>query len=181
MAGPMDACRELGRQWRDDLTPFLENLGIIVLNPYNKPILDECGLEDDINHALVQEALKRKDYNEVSRLMKSIRQVDLRMVDHADFLIVNLDLDQRPCGTWEEIFTANREKKPIIIKCKSKESLPPWLFSVLPHELFFESWIEVSTYVENINKNQHIDKLGRWVFFDLEPQIKEISDAPVYK
>ena len=179
LAGPMDACRDEGREWRDELTPFLENLGIVVLNPYNKPILDECGLEDDINHSLVQQALSRKDYDEVTRLMKNIRQVDLRMTDHADAIIVNLDLTKRPCGTWEEIFTANRAKKPVIVKCDKKEELPPWIFSVIPHQLFFESWNEVEKYIKHVNEDIYVDKLGRWVFFDLESQINQINKSSI--
>ena len=56
-----------------------------------------------------------KKYEELSGLMKTIRSVDLRLVDISDFLIVSLDLNTHPCGTYEEIFLANRQKKPIII------------------------------------------------------------------
>lgn len=139
--------------------------------------MGDDGLEDDISYALTQEALKRTDYDEVTRLMKATRNVDLRLVDSADFMIVNLDLDSRPCGTWEEIFTANREKKPIIVKCKCKQELPPWLFAVCPHQLFFETWDEIKEYVRHIDQDQYVDKLGRWVFFDLEPKIMEIVSA----
>jgi len=185
LAGPMDACRESGREWRELITPALEDIGIIVLDPYKKPILDECGLEDDVNHTLVQEAIAVKDYDTVTSLMKNIRQVDLRMTDHADALIVNLDLTKRPCGTWEEIFTANRAKKPIIVKCDKKHELPPWLFSVLPHELFFETWSDVISYINYIDYEDDIEKLGRWVFFDVEDRIEQIcgnnNDSPEFE
>ena len=34
-------------------------------------------------------------------MMKTIRAVDLRLVDISDFMIVNLDLNVHPCGTLE--------------------------------------------------------------------------------
>jgi len=48
--------------------------------------------------------------------MKQIRPVDLRMVDICDFLVVNLDLQVHACGTYEELFWANRMKKPVLIR-----------------------------------------------------------------
>lgn len=175
LVGPMDSNREGGREVREEITPFLQDLGIIILDPYKKPILGMGDLEDDKNHVLVQDALKNGRFDEVTRRMKTVRNVDLRCVDSSDFIIVDLNLEKRPCGTWEEIFTTNRQKKPILIKCESKKNLPPWLFAVCPHELFFETWKELENYLVHIDKDEEIDTMGgRWVFFDLEDQIKKI-------
>lgn len=177
LAGPMDLDRQAGREWREHISTYLNDYNIIILNPYKKPIANGFGLEDDESHRQVQLATIEKNYDQVSRLMKCVRQVDLRMVDYADFLIVNLALDKRPCGTWEEIFTANREKKPILIKCEDKSKIPPWLFAVLPHELFFENWYDVMSYIDHIDKGLDTNYLGRWVFFDMEEDINRIANS----
>ena len=37
LAGAMDRVVDRGTGWRDDITPFLEKLDIIVFNPISKP------------------------------------------------------------------------------------------------------------------------------------------------
>jgi hypothetical protein len=100
--------------------------------------------------------------------MKVIRSVDLRLVDISDFLVVNLDLDTHPCGTLEEIFLANREKKPIIIHMvQGKQNAPDWLFGTIPHEMIFSSWNEIKNYLSHINCSEIINDHKRWYFFNV--------------
>ena len=100
--------------------------------------------------------------------MKTIRSVDLRLVDISDFLIVNLDLDIHPCGTYEEIFWANRQKKPIIIHMvQGKENAPDWLFGTIPHEMIFSSWDDIKSYLGSINEIDEINNYNRWYFFNI--------------
>jgi nucleoside 2-deoxyribosyltransferase len=109
----MDRVADRGNGWRDNITPFLEDLGAIVFNPIKKPTT--IGQEDERTHKYKIKLKHEQNYDELSQLMKAIRSVDLRLVDISDFLLVNLDLDIHPCGTYEEIFWANRQKKPIIV------------------------------------------------------------------
>ncbi len=37
LAGAMDRVADRGTGWRDNITPFLENLGVVVFNPIRKP------------------------------------------------------------------------------------------------------------------------------------------------
>lgn len=165
LAGAMDRVVDRGNGWRDSITPFLETLGIIVFNPIKKP--SAVGIEDEQTHKLKQVLKSQENFDELSQLMKSIRSVDLRLVDISDFLIVNLDLDIHPCGTYEEIFWANRQKKPIIIHMvQGKQNAPDWLFGTIPHELIFSSWDEIKNYLMIINSNTDIITYNRWYFFD---------------
>ena len=128
LAGAMDRVPDRGSTWRDNITPFLQELGVVVFNPINKP--GNVGLEDNDVHLLKKKLKARQDYDELSSVMKTIRGVDLRLVDISDFLVVNLDIDTHPCGTLEEIFLANRSKKPIIIHMEQgKKHTPDWLRS----------------------------------------------------
>lgn len=166
LAGPMDRCPDNGKTWRAQLTPILENMGIAVLNPISKPI--NIAKEDDDSRKYKQKLKALKNYDALSSLMKEIRNVDLRMVDISDFLIVNLNLDIYPCGTMEEIFLANRQKKPVILRMEQgKENTPDWLFGTIPHQMIFSEWYEVVEYLKHIDMSDSFNNYNRWYFFQI--------------
>lgn len=166
LAGAMDRVADRGIGWRDDITPFLESLGVIVFNPIKKP--STIGMEDAETHDLKKRLKSEQNYNDLSQLMKVVRSVDLRLVDISDFLIVNLDLDIHPCGTYEEIFWANRQKKPIIIHMvQGKKNTPDWLFGTIPHQMIFSTWNEIKEYLSYINSSENIESYKRWYFFSI--------------
>ena len=166
LAGAMDRVADRGNGWRDSITPFLEQLGVTVFNPIKKPT--SLGQEDEQTHKHKIQLKANENYDQLSSVMKTIRSIDLRLVDISDFLIVNLDLDVHPCGTYEEIFLANRQKKPIIIHMiQGKQSAPDWLFGTIPHQMIFSSWEEIKNYLLSINTNAKIDSHNRWYFFDV--------------
>jgi nucleoside 2-deoxyribosyltransferase len=149
---------------RDGL--LLGLLGVVVFNPINKP--SNIGLEDSEVHSLKKKLKQREDYDELSSIMKTIRGVDLRLVDISDFLIVNLDIETHPCGTLEEIFWANRQKKPIIIHMEQgKQHTPDWLFGTIPHQMIFSNWEEVKNHLLHINAAPNIETYKRWYFFSV--------------
>lgn len=166
LAGAMDRVADRGNGWRDNITPFLEDLGVVVFNPIKKPTI--IGKEDHETHKFKLKLKAEKKYTELSELMKTIRSIDLRLVDISDFLVVNLDLDIHPCGTYEEIFLANRSKKPVIIHMEQgKENAPDWLFGTIPHQMIFSSWDDLKSYIQYIHTNTDIEHHNRWRFFDL--------------
>lgn len=165
LAGAMDRVIDRGTGWRDSITPFLESLGIVVFNPISKPT--NIGLEDHDTHQIKIKLKQMARYDELSAMMKTIRAVDLRLVDISDFLIVNLDLTVHPCGTLEEIFWANRQKKPIIVHMvQGKQSAPDWLFGTIPHEMIFSSWDTIKIYLLQIHNDPEIKTYNRWYFFN---------------
>lgn len=166
LAGAMDRVPDRGATWRDNITPFLEDLDIVVFNPISKPT--DVGLEDQDTHKIKSKLKEMHRYDELSAMMKTIRAVDLRLVDMSDFLIVNLDLDTHPCGTLEEIFWANRQKKPIIIHMvQGKHNAPDWLFGTIPHNMIFSSWEDIEIYLQHVNNSITINHYNRWYFFSV--------------
>ena len=164
LAGAMDRVPDRGAGWRSEITPFLKGMGAVVFNPLNKPT--EMGKEDEETHVLKSSMKEEGRYDELSGLMKVIRATDLRLVDISDFLVVNLDINTHPCGTLEEIFLANRSKKPVVVHIEQgKAHAPDWLFGTIPHEMFFSSWEEVKAYLSHIDSSADIDDCGRWRFF----------------
>lgn len=163
IAGAIDKCKNSGKVWRQQITPLLNQMGVIVLNPLDKPF--SVGLETDDNRFRRDNLKKAGEYNKFSRIMRKIRHIDLRMVDMADFIIVYLDLEIFACGTMEELFWANRQKKPIIVLCpQGKADVPDWLFGTLPHQVFFTSVDEVMKYLDDIDKGLNKQTFGRWLF-----------------
>jgi nucleoside 2-deoxyribosyltransferase len=166
LAGAIDRVPDRGKGWREEITPFLKSLGAMVFNPITKPT--EIGLEDDDSHNLKTKLKQQNRYDELSSFMKVIRSVDLRLVDISDFMIVNLDLNIHPCGTLEEIFWANRQKKPIIIHMvQGKQNTPDWLFGTIPHQMIFSDWNDIYSYLESVNSAENINNYNRWYFFKL--------------
>lgn len=166
LAGAMDRVADRGLGWRAFITPILNNFGVQVFNPLNKPT--NIGVEDELVVIKKKKLKEEKKYNELSMLMKEIRAVDLRMVDISDFLIVNLDLNTHPCGTLEEIFWANRQKKPILVHMEQgKSQAPDWLFGTIPHEFIFDNWDNMIKYLDDINTSGLNDHYKRWCFFSL--------------
>jgi len=166
LAGAMDRVADRGNTWRDNITPFLQDLGVVVFNPIKKPSSE--GSEDSETHATKLKLKNQQRYDELSSMMKTIRAVDLRLVDISDFLIVNLNLDHYACGTWEELSLANRSKKPILIHIEQgKQNTPDWLFGTLPHQWFFSEWSDLKTYLLHVNNDENIEHYNRWRFFNL--------------
>lgn len=166
LAGAMDRVPDRGAGWRADITPFLNGLGVVVFNPLNKPT--DTGVEDEDTHLLKVRLKKEERYDELSSMMKVIRTTDLRLVDISDFLVVNLDINTHPCGTLEEIFWANRQKKPIIVHVEQgKSQAPDWLFGTIPHDMIFSRWEDVKEYLVRIDSAEKVDAKGRWYFFSV--------------
>jgi nucleoside 2-deoxyribosyltransferase len=115
LCGAMDRVSDGGVFWREKLTPFLNSLGVIVFNPCDKPIDIGCESQELREHRRV---CKENGDLQALRDAKEIRSTDLRMVDISDFLIVNIDTECHACGTYEELFLANRQKKPVLIHCE---------------------------------------------------------------
>jgi len=164
LCGAMDRAADGGVGWRRMIRARCQDYGIRWLDPTRKPI--DIGEESDENRQLRNEAKARGDYQMVVDAMHSIRCVDLRMVDISDWLVVNLDMDIHACGTYEEIFLANRQKKPILVHVEQgKPNAPDWLFGTIPHEHIFSTWQDMFAYLYEVAYSE-VETFGRWYFFD---------------
>ena len=171
LCGAMDRVADGGVEWREHITPKLQEFGVGVFNPCNKP--SDYAPEDEDTRELIHSLKRSGRYDEVASVMKPICAVDLRMVDIAHFIIMNLDVDNHLCGSYHEAFLGVAQKKPVIIRCKQgKENLPNWMFGVIPHQMVFSSWSEVLEYLHHINEDEDVKHLNRWRFFDFDKVYK---------
>jgi len=172
LCGPIDHASDLGQGWRQELTLFLQSLEIVVLDPTNKPkcLLGHSITEGKEFHKLRAKLKEEKRYDELSRLVRSIRTFDLRLCDICDFCIVYWNKDIKSCGTLEELFWCNRMKKPILLMCEQgKQNVNDWLFGTINHELMFSSWQEVKDYLlfVSCSNSNMVNTFNRWLLFDI--------------
>ena len=165
LAGAMDRVPDGGLGWRNRISPLLNDLGVVVLDPCNKPI--EVGIEDDHSRNTINDYKKTGQFHKIREDYGVIRTLDLRCVDISDFVIASIDIDVHACGTYEEITTANSQKKPVIVWCQQgKINAPNWLFFMLPHEHIFGSLEEIMSYLELVNSAKKVKHHKRWFFLD---------------
>lgn len=164
LVGAMDRVPDGGIGWRQRITGILQKMGIVVIDPCKKPISGV--VEDTETRHWIEYYKETEQYDKIKEKFAIIRSADLRCVDVSDFLIAHIDLNTHACGTYEEIVTANRQKKPVLIWCEQgKKNAPNWLFFMLPHEHIFSSLGEIVNYLDNINTEKDTSSLKRWFFF----------------
>jgi len=182
LCGAIDRVADGGEEWRLRIRKNLQHLEINWLDPTNKPI--DIGKEDKESRKIRNQAKTAGNWDLVAEEMKPIRCVDLRMVDVCDFVVAYIDISVHACGTYEEVYLANRQKKPVLFVIEQgKEETPNWLMAAFPHEYFFSSWEEMYDYLEMVAYDKtYADDKGRWYFFNWTGSENEESDrdAVVY-
>jgi nucleoside 2-deoxyribosyltransferase len=165
LVGPIDRVADSGVTWRLEVTPWLEDRGVTVFNPNAKPFVG-LDKEDSAARVEIDELKKQGRFREIREKYSHIRTCDLRMVDKADFLIARIDTDVHMVGTYEELFWANREKKPVLCYLvNGYADCPNWLILTLPHQFFFDSMDKLKSYLNLVDKGLTPD-LRRWYFYE---------------
>lgn len=165
LSGPIDRVSDDGVQWRNYIKDQAKkrDLGLNFFDPCDKP--EGLGSEIGIEKNKVQELINEDKWEEAKDFVKMFRRYDLRGVDTSDFLIVKVDLNVHMCGTYDEMFTAEREQKPILIimgRGQKKIDIPTWLVAFIHPDEIFETEDECLDYLEKLNKGE-IKFDRRWV------------------
>lgn len=171
LSGPIDFTQDKGCKWRNEMTPFLESMNIRVFNPLKHSFYGTQDL-DHSKRPRMAKLLEDGKFSELREEMKDLNHWDLRAVDLSSFLVVNYDINIFTCGTHEEIFTANRQSKPVLLVIGEGNSrkMPKWMYGRFPPEHMFETWDDLKTYLSLIDGSPTYDftnaDLKRWLFFD---------------
>ncbi|MCD6436211.1 MAG: hypothetical protein J7L15_07465 [Clostridiales bacterium] len=165
LSGPIDRVTDDGIIWRQYIVDECgkRNMKLDFFDPCNKP--EGLGSEIGIEKNKVKKLIESGQWEEAQEFVKTFRRYDLRGIDTCNFVIARIDLNVHMCGTYDEIFTAEREGKPIFIimgKDQRKEDIPTWLISFLNYEEIFESEDECIDYLEKIDQGE-IELDRRWV------------------
>lgn len=171
LSGPIDFAEDKGCVWRDGLTPVLEKMNVRVLNPLRHSFYGTQDLDTE-KRPRMERLLKEGKFEELRDEVKDLNHWDLRAVDLSSFLVVNYPVPPVTCGTHEEIFTANRQSKPVLLMVGEgkKKEMPKWMYGRFPPEHMFESWDDLILYLRNINSSSTYEFTEsdnkRWLFFD---------------
>jgi len=151
-----------GRSWREKAQKELEDLGVVVYNPYKKPFVKDVK-EDEDERSMMDEWMGQGKYDLVHEKMKEIRSYDLNLVDRSDFIIAHLYPEVASWGSSEEIFTANKMKKPIFVSIEGgRKNTPLWLGGTFPPEYFYDSIDEIISMIKRIDSGEIETDSGRW-------------------
>ncbi|MEO1943021.1 MAG: hypothetical protein ABGY11_01850 [Candidatus Thioglobus sp.] len=165
LAGAMDRVPDGGVGWRNAITPMLQELGVEVLAPCDKPIAS--AKDGPALRQIIEYYKQTGQFQRIRDEYTHIRNADLRCVDVSDFVIAHIDINVHMCGSYEEIATANRQKKPVLVWCEQgKMSVPNWLFFMLPHEQMFSTMDQLLAYLFDVSKCEDKGSLKRWFFFN---------------
>lgn len=151
-----------GRNWREEVEKELEQLDIVVFNPYKKPFVKDVD-EDEAARSRMADDMMNGYYSDVAERMTTVRSYDLNLVDRSDFIIAHLLPDVASWGSAEEIVTAVRMKKPIFISMEGgKSQTPLWMMGMLPHHYIYNSIDEIMTMLKEIDKGNKTIDSDRW-------------------
>jgi len=171
LSGPIDFAENLGCEWRNNITPVLENMNVQVFNPLRHSFYGTQDLDTEKRPRMAK-LLEEGNFEGLRQEVKDLNHWDLRAVDLSSFLVVNYPIPPVTCGTHEEIFQANKQTKPVLLMIgeNNRKKMPKWMYGRFPPDHMFESWDELITYLNNINSNQNYEFTSsddkRWLFFD---------------
>ena len=168
LSGAIDRVADDGAVWRNYVKGECKkrNLNIRWFDPCDKP--NGLGSETSIEKTHVRELIIQNKWEEAKDFVKEFRRYDLRGIDWSDFVIVKIDLNVHLCGTYNEIFIAERQGKPIFVimgEGQKKTDIPTWLISFINPDEIFESEDDCLDYLEKINQGV-VEMDRRWVKID---------------
>lgn len=151
--------------WRDRVKTELADTGIVFFDPLKKPFMDSVNEDKEHIDRLVK-ARSEGNFTELAKIMRKIRVEDLSLVDRTDFLIALISAKTASWGTAEEVFWANRMKKPIfLVVTEGRRACPFWIFGTLPIDEIYDSIEDVVVDLKKLDSGEKKIDLSRWKIF----------------
>jgi hypothetical protein len=163
LSGSIEAAKDGGVSWRQDFIKSIENanLKIQCIDPTNKP--GDPSMKIGENKEYQNQLQANGRFEELQQYVTNYRRFDLRFTDISDFIVAAIDPSLHLCGTYDEVFLAERQKKPRFAICKGGlYKLPRWLFGVFKLEDVFEDINGVIERLVQLNNGTYLMD-DRWV------------------
>lgn len=165
LSGPIDRVEDDGLGWRREFKNRCNRakLPIELLDPTDKP--EHLGSEIGEEKNRVRMLMDAHKWEQAQNQAKYFRHIDLRMVDSCHLFVVYIDIKAHLCGTYDELFTAEDQRKPmmaIMAPGQSKWDLPSWLVTIFDEDDVFN---DVKSCVEHL-KLLHAGQIifdDRWI------------------
>lgn len=177
LVGPIEHDPDFGRDWREVATGLLNNMGVKIFNPLDRPEwmlhIDEftppkMGREEVLK---LLDTQKEEALNHPASLSQTfIRDMCLRYVHSCDFILCYLP-NTKTFGTTEELSIASNAKKPIIVVCP--DDIPSlWIYDLIKNDFVFKSLQGALSFIDDCNQGQiDLDPL-KWIFLKEYPKFK---------
>ncbi len=153
LAGAISMDSGDGIGWRSEITPRLEEFGVIVDDPCKTTIASGKG-EIGADKAYFRGLIKERKFEQLKKEFYPIVRKDLRSVDLANFIILGHDPEIPTVGTIHEIVIATHiEKKPVLLFCPEEklDKINPWMLTLVKKQWIFTNWDDMFKYLEKIN------------------------------
>ncbi len=163
MIGQLEyGCFNNARQWREDFSEKVQDMGIITFSPLDHVFLN-YEVEDKNFQDQIKAALQNGDYDFAHEQMKKIRSRDLYLCDISDFLVGVLNPKLPTFGTIDEIITSKRANKPVFLVVEGGyKNLPLWLCSYFKKEWVYNSLEEVIAVLRKIDSGEIVINSKYW-------------------
>lgn len=174
LSGAVDYADDDGRGWREKIKKLCQEKGIAMtfLDPCDKP--GEFPMEVAEEKKRTHELRRQGDWAGLTSHFKKIVRIDLRMVDMSEVIIVKIQRDIHLCGTYHELFSADKQKKPVLVIIDGgREECPGWLFGVVEPQYMFDDEESCVEYLDKVNRGV-VETDGKWVLLH---KVIEDSDA----
>ena len=167
LAGPIDHADDDGVGWRTEMSKWLKKKGVVVFDPCDKPVSYQKYKEIEEEKMKMLALKTNKRYFELSKRMKEIVHVDLRMVDISDMVIVYLNPNIQMFGTIHELLNSLHQRKPTLVVIEGgRGEASNWLFGIMDFNFMFDSFDDLYEFLTLIDSRAIEADLSRWVFFD---------------
>lgn len=167
LAGPIDHADDDGVGWRNRIKIWMEQKGVHVMDPCDKPTSDSTYREIDEEKVRMMQLKTDGEFDKLTQYMKEIVHVDLRMLDRSDFVVVYIDMNAKPFGTIWELQNSLHQRKPTLVFVEGgKTKISNWIYGVMNHNYIFDSMKDLLVYLHGIDSGDTDADLTRWVFFD---------------
>lgn len=154
LSGPIHSATDDGVQWRDYITPKLNDMGIEALDPCKVMVNGDISISEvGKNKQIFRDLIKTENWQKVKEDFWPIVRKDLRMVDHSDFVIFYYDTEAKMTGSIHELVVAVNEKKVILIKY-NKETLNdfnPWVATFAKAHHLFAEWDNLFDHLKKVD------------------------------
>jgi nucleoside 2-deoxyribosyltransferase len=154
-----------GFSWRKELSDKLLSIGIVPLNPLEKPFIN-LAPEDKDTHTWLAQQMESGNLHEVKKYMIQVRRMDYRMIDSSDFVIAHIHPTIASYGTASELDLCERMLKPTFISVEGGvKKTPYWLLSMFDDNCFFNSIDDIFNEIKDINNGDKTLNDKYWRLF----------------
>lgn len=139
------------QNWRVKISQELSEIGIVALNPLDKPFINSVP-EDESTHKWLAERRQTRDLQSVRDFIKVARRQDLTLIDRSDFVIAYLHPTKASYGSAEELSFSERSLKKVFIAIEGGiEKTPYWLLAMFSETCFYDNLDDIMKEIREID------------------------------